>query len=203
MTAAAVDDTWMETCLIAISALDGSDIQFAGLTKTIDPDLGEKDIDGEELVNGGRVTTFTPEGMSTLTLEAAPLEAGTDTGTTGKGFFDLLHTVDATVPIRVVNDRTRTKHRVLVLWTNDSTATTAQSITAANSSAMRIGMANAYITSAKPKFSDGKMSWTIVIKCTAFDKAANANVMVESCAGSTADDKLPAIASYTSSCKFD
>ena len=203
MTAAAVDDSWMEVCLIAISIAGGSDIQFAGLTETVDFDIGEKDIEGIPLVNGGRMTKWTPEGDSTITFEAYPLEAGTDTGTTGKGFFDLMHTVDASVPIRITNDRNRDKYRVLVLWTNDPTPTTAQSVTANTYSAFRIGMADGHFTSAKPSFTDGELKFTVMYKVAAFDKAAAGNVMMESCAGTTAGDILPAIASYTSSAKFD
>lgn len=202
MTAAAVDDAWMETCLVAISAIDGSDVQFAGVTSTLDFDIGEKDIEGIPLLNGGRVTKFVPEGDSSITFEAYPLEAGTDTGATGKGFFDLLHTADSTVPIRVINDHNRTKYRVLALWTNDSTVTTAQSITVENSSALRIGMADGHFTSVKPSFTDGELKFTVMFKTAAFDKSAAGNVMMESCAGSSGTDILPAIAAYTSSNKW-
>jgi len=202
MTAAAVNDAWMETCLIGISIIDGSDIQFAGLTETVDFDIGEKDIEGVPLVNGGRVTKWSPEGDSTITFEAYPLQAGTDTGTAGWGFFDLMHSVDATEPIRIVNDRNRDKYRVLVMWTNDSTPTTAQAITTNTYSALRIGMADGHFTSVKPSFTDGILKFTVMYKCAAFDKSGTANVMMESCAGLNAGDILPAIASYTTANKF-
>lgn len=202
MTAVAVDDAWMGVCLIAVSPIAGSDIQYAGLTETVDPDLGEKDIEAKALVNGGRVTIFKPEGLSTLTLEAYPLQAGTDTGTTGLGFYDLMHTVDSSVPIRITNDRNRVKHRILVLWTNDPTPTTAQAATANTYSALRIGLADGYFTKVKPVFTDGELKFTVTYKCAAFDKAAAGNVMMESCAGASAPDVLPAIASYTTANKF-
>lgn len=202
MTAVAVDDAWMETCLIAISKIGGSDLAFAGITETVDFDIGSKDIEGIPLVNGGRVQKWTPEGDSSVTFEAYPIQAGTDTGSTGLGLFDLMHSVDAAVPIRVSNDRNRDKYRVLVLWTNDATATTAQSTTAANYWALRIGLAEGHFTSVKPSFTDGILKWTATYKTTAFDKAAVANVIMESAAGSAAGDVLPAVASYTTSAKF-
>lgn len=202
MTAAAVDDAWMEVCLIGISSIGGSDIQFAGITETLDFDIGEKDIEGVPLLNGGRVTKIVPEGDSSITFEAYPLQAGTDTGSVGLGFYDLLHTVDTTVPIRIVNDRTRTKYRVLVIWTNDATVTTAQAITTDTHSAIRIGMADGYFTSVKPSFTDGDLKFTVMYKCAAFDKAGAGNIMMESCAGSGATDILPVIAAYTTSNKF-
>ncbi len=192
----------METCLIAISKVGGSDIQFAALTETVDFDIGEKDIEGVALTNGGRVTKWTAESDSTITFEAYPLEAGTDTGTTGHGFFDLMHSVDGSVPIRITNDRNRDKYRVLVLWTNDTGVTTGQSITTNTFSALRIGMADGHFTSVKPSFTDGILKYTITFKVAAFDKTGSGNVMVESCAGASGSDILPAIASYTTSAKF-
>lgn len=202
MAADPIEDAWMEECLVAISIVGGSDVQFAAVTETLDFDVGEKDIEGIPLTNGGRVTKWNPESDTTVTVEAYPLEAGTDSGTVGLGFYDLLHTSDASVPVRVINTRNRYKVRMLVLWTNDSTATTAQSITVADASAIRFGMVEARVTSTKASFTDGVLKWTIMVKCAPFDKAGLGNVMWESCAGSSGSDLLPAIASYTSSNKF-
>ena len=76
----------METCLVGISKIGGEEVQFASITETVDFDIGEKDIEGVALTNGGRVTKWTAEGDSTITFEAYPLEAGA-----GDGFFDLMH----------------------------------------------------------------------------------------------------------------
>ena len=86
------DDAWMEECLIGISVIGGEEVQFASLTETADFDIGDKDIEGLALVNGGRVTKHNPEGESSITFEAYPLEAGA-----GRGFFDLLHDADVLV----------------------------------------------------------------------------------------------------------
>ncbi len=203
MTAAATDDAWMEECLISISIASGSEVAFGAITETVDFDIGEKDIEGVPLVNGGRVTKFTPEGDSSITFEAYPLQAGTNAGTTGLGFYDLMHSQDASVPIRVTNDRDRDKYRVLVLWTNDPTVSTAEEITTNTYSAFRIGMADGHFTSVKPGFTDGILKFTITFKCAAFDKSGSGNVIMESCAGASGADILPAVATYTSSAKFD
>ncbi len=206
MTAEATDDAWMEECLISISVASDAEVQFAAITETVDFDIGEKDIEGVPLVNGGRVTKFAPEGDSSITFEAYPLEAGTlAQDTPGTGFFDLLHSTTGadTVPIRIINDRNRDKYRVLVLWTNDPTVTAAEAVTTSTYSAFRIGMADGHFTSVKPSFTDGILKFTVTYKCAAFDTSGNGNVMMESCAGSTGSDILPAVASYTSSAKFD
>ena len=202
MTAVAVDDAWMETCYIGISAIGGSDVSFGALTSTVAFDGGEKEVEGIPLVNGGRVTKFVPESDSSVTFEAYPMEAGTDTGSAGKGFFDLLHTQDTSVPIRVVNDRNRIKYRVLVMWTNDPTVTAAQNITTDTYSALRRGYADGYFTSVKPDFTESEVKYTVMYKCAAFDKSGAGNVMEESAAGTTVADLLPVIAAYTTSNKF-
>ncbi len=80
------NDAWMEVCLIGISVIAGEEVQFASVAETTDFDIGEKDIEGLALANGGRMTKHNPEGDSSITFEVWPLEAGG-----GEGFFDLLH----------------------------------------------------------------------------------------------------------------
>ncbi len=80
------DDAWMETALIGISIIGSEEVQFNSIVETADFDIGEKDIEGLALVNGGRVTKHNPEGDSSITFEVYPMEAGG-----GEGFFDLLH----------------------------------------------------------------------------------------------------------------
>jgi len=328
----------MEKCLIGISKIGKEEVQFASETETADFDIGEKDMEGLALTNGGRITKFTPEGDSTITFEAYPLEAGA-----GKGFFDLLHgdklimtgttvgtavtdklvdtsedfvtrgikvgdkiknTTDTTYaqvtavdsattlsisgdifiegenytitdtlevvtgttvgtavtdklvdtsenftyrnvaagdkvinttdntsayvtavdsvttlslsadimtegedyiisesPQRIINNRVRMKCRVLALWT-DKAAIKAGEAIANTYNALRIGYANGYFSAVKPSFTDGLLKFTVTYKCSAFDKAAAGNVMIESCAAGGGSDALPVIADYTSANKF-
>ena len=260
-----VNDAWMEECLVGISKISGEEVQFSSITETADFDIGEKDIEGLALLNGGRVTKWSPEGDSTVTFEAYPLEAGA-----GEGFFDLLHAddvlvtsttddttsnklVDSTVnfttlgiaagdkvrnttdnteavvtavdsatvlsisadimvsgedyiitdsPYRVVNSRVRDKYRILVLWTDKTTSVKASEAIANTFNALRFGYADGHFTSVKPSFTDGMLKFTVMYKCTAFDKSGAANVMMESCAAGGGSDALPVIADYTTSIKF-
>lgn len=194
-------DTWSETALISITAQGGSDVQFACLTETVDIDMGDKDFDVMNTLCGGRLVKYTPQADTTITLEAYPLEAGTDTGTTGKGFFDLMNTADATQPQQIAVDKARDKYRMAVLWTDDSTVTSATALieTANSASGLRVVAADGYFISVKPSFTDGLLKFTVKFKVPAFDKEANANIKMESTDG-TAD--LPALAAYTSSVKW-
>jgi len=195
MTVAAIDDAWMETCLIGISVIGGSEVQFAAITETVDFDVGDKDIEGIPILNGGRVTKFNPEADSTITFEAYPVEAGTDSGTTGQGFFDLVHSQDATEPTRIENDHVRNKYRVVVTWTTDVITTASQDIDV-NEHAFRIAMANGRFTSVKPSFTDGILKFTVTFKCPAFDKSSGSNVMMESTDGTIL---IAALNAYTTS----
>jgi len=258
-------DAWMETCLIGISPIGEQEVQFAGIVETMDFDIGEKDIEGKPLVNGGRITKWLSEGDSEVTLEAYPLEAGN-----ANGLYDLMHsnailvasttdsantskledttqnfstlgiatgdkvvnTTDNTVayvtavddsdtlsisadimgsgddytifnsPLRIVNDRTRTKHRLLALFTDKTTAVRASEAIANTFNALRIGVAGGYFTSVKPSFTDGELKFTAKYKCAAFDKRGTAQVMMESCAAGGGSDALPVIADYTTSNTF-
>ena len=194
-------DTWSETALISISAQSGSDVQFACLTETVDIDIGDKDFDAINTLCGGRIVKFNPQEPTTITLEAYPVQAGTATGTTGLGFFDLMNTTDATQPLQISVDKAHNKYRMAILWTDKAAATSATEILEASGAdtGMRVVAADGYFTSAKPSFTDGILKWTVMFKVPAFDKAKAANIKIESTDG-TAD--LTALASYTSSTKW-
>lgn len=192
MTALAVEDAWMETCFVSISLLGGSEIPCHAYTETVDIDRGEKDTEGKPLVSGGRITSWKPEGDSSITLEAYFLESGN-----AKGVMDLLWPqTDASQPLRYTNNRARSKTRIALLWTNDTTCTTAVQATAANASARRIAMANGHIVSVKDSFTDGILKSTIVFKTSAFDKTGSVGQIIDESVDGTST--LPALAAYSS-----
>lgn len=195
-------DAWMETCLVAITKVGGSDVAFQGLTESVDMDVGEKDIDVVALVNGGRISKWVPQDVITVTLEMYPVEVGTDTGTTGKGVFDLFSgSTDSSQPVILTNSRTRTAVRIAILWTDDTSQASATAAVTATKKAARMAFADGYVTSANPSFTDGVKKWTVTLKFAPFDKAGNANSQGASEDG-TSVGGLTALASYTTSTKF-
>lgn len=190
-------DAWTESCHIAITDTSNSIIKLEALTETVDIDEGEKDMEGTPILNGGRVIKFTPEGDTTVTLEAYPTEAGTMAWAAtpdGKGFWDLKDTVDSIEPISIAADHTRTRYRLAVLWTDDTTVTSAQDSTTATAYAMRWSGANGYITAVKPSFTDGILKFSVTFKVTPFNKAATANITRESTKHGTA---LPSLVAFS------
>lgn len=179
------EDTWSETAYVAITKIGGTDVEFCTITETVDLDIGDKDFDVMNTLKGGRLVKFNPQEPTTITLEAYPVEAGTDSGTTGKGFHDLLNEADGTQPLSIDFDRTRTKVRCAVLWTNDTDVTSAVDSTAADKEALRVVLKNGYVTSTKPAFTDGVLKYTVAIKFPAFDKSGAPNGLIESADGTT------------------
>lgn len=200
-------DTWSEEALVAISAQSGSDVKFHSETETIDIDIGDKDFDVIATLSGGRLVKFTPQEPTTITLEAYPVNAGTEgftTATTGAGFFDLMNTFDTAQPLVIAVDRSRNPLRVAIMWTDDTSITDATAQVVAGPTgkdAMRIVAADGYVTSVKPSFTDKLLKFTITYKVPPFDKSGSANVKIESVSGGTTAT-MTALASYTSSVKF-
>jgi len=193
------DGAWSETCKIGICAQSGTEVDYEGITETVDIDIGDKDFDVIATLSGGRLVKFTPQEPITITLEAYALEAGTDTGATGKGFFALMNTLDASQPVTIDADRTRTPYRLVILWTDDSTNTGPSDAIASGSSALRIAAADGYFTSVKPSFTDGVVKFTVTYKVPPFDEDGTANFNMQSC---DATAILAALSAYTSSAKF-
>lgn len=194
-------DTWSEVALIGVAAQSASnDTKFQAITETVDIDIGDKDFDVIATLSGGRLVKFTPQEPTTITLEAYPVQAGTDTGTTGEGFFDLMNTADAAQPQDIDVDRTRNKYRIAIMWTNNTSLTSADSEIGTAYSGLRVVAADGYFTSVKPSFTDGTLKFTVTYKVPPFDSSGTANVVIQSTdiTGAT----LTALSSYTSATKW-
>jgi hypothetical protein len=196
-----INGAWSETALVAATKVGGAAIEFQAITETIDIDIGEKGFDAIATLSGARVIKFTPQEPTTITMEMYAPEAGTDTGTTGKGAFDLLNTVDASQPAVIPVDRVRNKYRLAIMWTDASSITAEGQVVAPTNQCLRVVAADGYFTSVKPSFTDGLLKFTVTYKVAPFDSAGSANIKIESVAGS-ATATLTALASYTSTVKF-
>ncbi len=194
-----VDGTWSEFCKVGMCSQSGTEIEYQSITETVDIDIGDKDFDVIATLGGGRLFKFNPQEPITITLEAYGTEAGTDSGTTGKGFFDLMNTVDTSQPITISTDKIRNKYRLVLLWTDDSNNAGPSKSILSGKSALRIVASDGKFTSVKESFTDNIVKFTITYKVEPFDSSGNANIKIES-----TDDTavLPALASYTSSTKW-
>ena len=180
-------DAWQETALVTIRVYNGDAYNFGTLTESIDIDLGDKDIEGLPLINGGRLVKFNPEADTTITLDLYPVEAGNVSAGDANGIFDLFAGItSSTQPISINNSRTRTNLRLAIMWTDNTTLTSAEDATSDGDKAMRLVFTNAYCTSAKPSFTDGILKVTATFKCAPYKKDGTPNITFESTDGTAA-----------------
>ncbi len=198
-TASTIDGTWSEFCKIGICAQSGTEIEYQSITETVDIDIGDKDFDVIATLSGARVVKFSPQEPITITLEAYGIGAGTDTGTTGKGFFDLMNTVDTSQGVQVSADRIRNPYRLVILWTDDPNNDGPSNSILGEKNAMRIIAADGKFTSVKESFTDGVVKFTITYKVQPFDDSGNPNFKIES---TDITAVLDALSSYTSTTKW-
>ena len=200
-----VGNAWQETFLLEITqpGVTLGNNNAEGITETIDIDLGEKDIDQIVVGNGGRLEKIMPEGITTITLECYPLNVGSadiSAASDTLGFFDLLHAEDTTFPLAISGTTARTRVRVAIMWTDDTTANDASDALAATANfGLRMVFADAFVVSAKSSFTDGILKTTITIKVVPFDSSGVSNIQFESANGITGT--MPALGNYTSGSK--
>lgn len=178
-------DTFSETCLVAIQKTGSNAVEFYSISETVKVEVGEKPVDFIAILNGGRLAKFSPQEPTTITLEAYPVEAGTDSGTTGNGFFDLLGTADASEPLSIPLDRVRTKVRCTILWCDDTTVTNATSAINIGQTGLRVVAKDGYVTKVSPgQFTPSEPNkWTVEMKFPPFDKDGTACVTIASSDG--------------------
>lgn len=187
---------WSETCLISITPLDGTEVQLAAMTETVDIDMGDKDIEQVATLIGGRVIKKVPQDITTITFEGYPIGISTANNKGLSQFFHMTNaaTYDTTEPLAVSSTLGRDLFRVCILWSEVAPAT-ATAVTTATKAAYRFTVANAYMTSMKPSFTDGILKFTFAFKVAPFNKQGTAQIHEESTETTTA---LPVLSTYDS-----
>ena len=170
----AFPDAWEETALVSIQKLSGSEIQFAAITDTIDISEGDYPGEGMPTIAGGRIWKQSPKEDGEITLELYPLELDT---TSGVGLFQHFTggTWDTDEPLATdvaftSTDRLRDQFRVVMLWTNDPAATTANATTAGATDSLRFVAMGCRLVSHKASFTDGILKVTATFKYPAYNK---------------------------------
>lgn len=197
-------ESWNETAYVTITAQSGGDVDFCSVTETIDIDEGERPIDTVKTLCGGRIVRSTPQEDTTVTFKAYPVQAGTVSGTTGYGFYDLFYESVTTATGSVIVDNAksgaRSKYRVAILWTDDDTSNSAsRAVVSPTYAGKRWTGRNGYITKVKPSYESGgePLSYdvTFVIPARQSD-GSTANIQVESVDG-VGTATMTALTSYT------
>jgi hypothetical protein len=189
-------DTFSEVALITITRQGGTDTSYAAIIESFKESGGAKDFESIATTSGGRLKKFNPQEDFEVTIEGYGLEIGTDTGTTGLGWYDLMHTEDTSQPMSISVDRTRDNFRLSIMVTDNASQTSATAVTVTGDKAMRKTYKNGHFTNVESDFGDKVMKFSITFKCPPFDSSGSANVTYESTDGTDAK-VLPAISTYT------
>lgn len=193
----ASEGAFSEVALVEVYAKGGTAYQFASIIEEIGPTQGDKDGEGIALVNGGRIWKRTPEGDFEVTLKIYPLDTDqTASSDLAQGFQNTDSNWDASEPFADTNSRNREDFRVVILWTDDTSVSTASATTSSGSASRRITFKQAYMTSYKDMFDDKIVSAEVTFKGPAFNKSGTGNVIRESCKDGGGAG-LPASGSYS------
>ena len=176
----AYPDSWDELALVGIKReRDTNEVQFAGIIEDITGfDIGEKDIEGRALLNGGRAVRRIPMTDGELTLKLIPVGVALD----GTGVLQHFHpqAVDDTDdPYAVFNTQLRQKHRIVIVWSTVLPAT-AEAVGVAGEPTQRVTISNAWLTTAPISFDDKSHTIEATFKWAPFTKSGTANVKFES-----------------------
>jgi len=183
-------ESWSEIAYVTITPMSGTDMNFCALTETIDIDEGERPIETTPTLCGGKIIRSLPQEDTTVTLKVYPVQAGTVSGSTGYGFYDLFYesvtTATGSVTVDNATSGSRSKYRIAILWTDSSASTSAvRSITSPTNAAKRWTGRNGYITKITPSFeSTGQLSYDVVFTIPAKQAdGTGGNIQIESVDG--------------------
>ena len=169
-----------ETALIEICPLGGDPKNYASLVETIDIDEGDKDMEQIVTLSGGRLYKKIPQAETTITFEGYPI--GTDPAYGPSQFFaGITNTVyDTAAAVQNYATRNRNLFRVTILWTTDTTCTTAGGNISTGTNGYRYSVAHCLMTSCKKSFTDGVLKFTFSFKVPAFNKNGISHILEES-----------------------
>lgn len=173
-TASENDGAFQEVFLLGVTKKgSGSATQYAAIIEDITPEIGDKEGEGVAMGNGGRIWKRTPQADSEVTMKIYPLKSS-DLFLEFSG-----DTIDSTAAHLQTNTRVRDLYQVAMLFTDDSTASTAEGTTTVGNAALRIIWKDARVTSFKPSFDDKILSAEVKFKCPAFGKTGTGLITVE------------------------
>ena len=144
---------WGETALISITPLQSAttvtakNFRYQALTSDITITEGDKEFDQIVTLSGARLNKLVPQGPIEITMTMWPSDADMPTTDAGiaTGAIQMFDTVDTSWDTSdTVNSfcsRNREVYRVIILWTDDTTATDAYKATAASTNSLRYALA--------------------------------------------------------------
>lgn len=206
------DASWQDRALIAIKKKDGTVKQFAGLTQEIDlPDLS-RDVEGQPVMNGGRVRENSAEDDFEVTLTLYPIGVLTGDGSTrpegvAEWFLSSDDLSGSGEGSRFEPSLERYDFGVAVMWTNvdgdvNSTSpvkATSEIDTSSDSfvgAALRWVFRNGQVTEFNQDFGDMVHTAEVTFKFSPYDEVGDANYFDESTQDTSTESLPEVLATY-------
>ena len=185
---------WMQHPYISISRVGGDEMQFRGRTNSLNITGDNFDIEGVETF-GGTVTRIGSREDIEISMDMYPISAESDD-------FDALfygHTGSSSI----ITSSRQLKHRICLLWTDKSTATSGAQLIPSGSDGYRRVYADGYIINMEPSQDAGEeLKGSITFKTAPVDETGGSNRLIESCTEGGTPETLGAVSAYTVSTKF-
>lgn len=185
---------WMKQPYVSISRVGGTEMQFRSRSSSLRITGDNFDIEGVETF-GGKVTRIGSREDIEITMDIFPISAEKDD-------FDALfygHTGSSAI----ITSSDQLKHRICLLWTNESGITSGAEAIASGSDGYRRIYAEGYITNMEPSQDAGEdLKGTITYKTSPVDEDGSSNRKIESCTQGGTPETLSAVASYDTSTKW-
>lgn len=191
------DVAWQERAFVTISQKGGTDIDFHALMSEISFSGGSKGVEGQPLMNGGRMTQYNSqedfEFSATLYIIGVKPEEGTGIAEFFHGSEDQLSSSSG--QHEFVPSLTRADHRIACLWTEDASVTSAVDEVAAEKRAYRWIAEGAKLTDYEQSFDDMVLEVEVTFTIPPFD-AEGAPQLKEQENTGTGTDALEALGDY-------
>jgi len=182
--------SWTRLALVSVAPVGGASIDFVSSTETIDIDQGDKPVEYVATLSGGRVEKLGPEEVTTITVELYPTSIDTVVGSDKAfGMEQLFNTTDtnwdSTEPLESDVSRNREKYGLAIMWTDEASVTAGNGAVSIGSTARRLIVLNARLTSSKVSFTDGLLKCTAKFIVAPYTKDGNPNIKWQSSDGTT------------------
>ena len=183
----ALPHSWTRVCLVTL--WDGT--TFMSIASWLTPsdlfDLGDREVEFQPNLAGGRLGVEKYEEDTIITFEGRFVGIGDTNSTTPDGL--IAHYYDGSVtaaPYSVDNyaqAAARKYWNLWFLWSDDSTVSDATGAIVSGANALRARLVAARFVSCKPNFSDGELKWTFKFRVPARTKSGAKVITWESTDG--------------------
>lgn len=191
------DAAWQERAFVTITKRGSTDVDFHGLISEFDFSGGAKDVEGQPLMNGGRLTQYSSqedfEFSATLYITGATPEEGSGIGAYFHGSGDQKD--GETGIYEYETSLARDDFQVAVLFTNDETVESATDAVASGSEGYRWYAEGAKLTSYEQSFDDMVLEVEVTFVIPPFDEQGNSQLFEQEIT-SEATSELPSISGY-------